>query len=156
MARVVLAAMLFAGALPAIAQDNLHLSRLEQEVRQLQREVSMLSQLVNQLRAQMDRPAIPAQPPPLAPLPGTAGATPPPPAVAANTQWLNAQRWQRLRSGMSELEVIGELGPPTSMRGQDNERVLHYALEIGSSGFLAGSVTLRERAVVAIEKPMLR
>jgi hypothetical protein len=149
--------MLLVTALPAVAQDNLQLSRLEQEVRQLQREVSVLSQLVSQLRAQADKPAIPAAPPALLlPPPGAASASPPVPAVAANARWLSADRWQRLRPGLSELEVIGELGPPTSMRGQENERVLHYALQIGSSGFLAGSVTLRERVVVAIEKPTLK
>jgi hypothetical protein len=65
-------------------------------------------------------------------------------------------RWQGLRTGMSELEVIAALGPPTSMRGQGNERVLFYALEIGNSGFLAGSVTLRDRVVAAIETPTLK
>ena len=45
---------------------------------------------------------------------------------------------------MSELEVIGLLGPPTSMREEGDARVLLYALEIGASGFLGGSITLRE------------
>jgi hypothetical protein len=57
---------------------------------------------------------------------------------------------------MSELDVIGELGPPTSMRGAAAQRVLLYAIELGPSAFLAGSVTLRDGAVVAIEMPVLR
>ena len=57
---------------------------------------------------------------------------------------------------MSELEVIGALGPPTSMRTQGNERVLLYAIEIGSSGFLGGSVTLRDRVVSEVRQPVLQ
>ena len=54
------------------------------------------------------------------------------------------------------MEVIGSLGPPTSMRDVDGARVLFYALEIGSSGFLGGSVKLRDRAVVEIQVPVLQ
>ena len=56
---------------------------------------------------------------------------------------------------MSELEVIDLLGAPTSMRAEGDARVLLYAMEIGSSGFLRGSVTLRDRAVVEVQQPTL-
>lgn len=146
--------MLLAAPLSAFGQDSHQIARLEQDVRQLQREVQILSQLVNQLRVQAGRAQSPATtaPPPL----GGSRAAPPPSPVASDARWLNAARWRNLRTGMSELEVIAELGPPTSIRGEDPERVLLYALEIASSGFLAGSVTLRDRAVVAIEMPILK
>jgi hypothetical protein len=57
---------------------------------------------------------------------------------------------------MSELEVISSLGPPTSMREEGGARVLLYAMEIGVSGFLGGSVKLRERAVVEVAQPTLQ
>ena len=57
---------------------------------------------------------------------------------------------------MSELELIGLLGPPTSMRPAEDGRVLLYAMEIGSNGFLSGSVTLKAQQVVSVEKPALR
>ncbi len=57
---------------------------------------------------------------------------------------------------MSELEVITVLGAPTSMRAEGTDRVLLYAMEVGMSGFLAGSVTLRERVVAEVQTPMLR
>jgi hypothetical protein len=57
---------------------------------------------------------------------------------------------------MSELEVITLLGPPTSLREQDGDRVLLYALEIGASGFLGGSVKLRDRAVTEVREPVLQ
>ncbi|HJY42319.1 MAG TPA: hypothetical protein VJ303_13810, partial [Steroidobacteraceae bacterium] len=67
-----------------------------------------------------------------------------------------ATRWERIRAGMSELEVIGVLGAPTSMRQDGDTRVLLYAMEIGASGFLGGSVEFRDRAVTAINKPVLK
>jgi len=57
---------------------------------------------------------------------------------------------------MGELEVINILGPPTSMRQEGEARVLLYALEIGASGFLGGSVELRDRKVSAVLKPALK
>ena len=61
-----------------------------------------------------------------------------------------------VRPGMSELEVIAILGSPTSMRTEEGARVLLYALEIGASGFLVGSVRLRERSVESVQNPTLR
>src|SRR6185503_8902685 len=77
-------------------------------------------------------------------------------AASSSTSWLEAPRWDRVRVGMSELEVINVLGPPTSMRQEGDARVLLYAVEIGASGFLSGSVELRDRAVSEIHKPVLR
>lgn len=134
----------------AAAQDSGKIARLEQEVRQLQTEVRVLSQLVNQLR--MRTPA--AAPAPAAPLPRIDPATTS--TNAALARWVSADRWQKLRPGMSELEVIGELGPPTAVRGDTSERVLRYALELAPATFLAGSVTLRNQVVTAIERPVLR
>jgi hypothetical protein len=57
---------------------------------------------------------------------------------------------------MSELEVINILGPPTSLRQEGDARVLLYALEIGTANFLGGSVEFRDRAVTAINKPVLK
>ena len=57
---------------------------------------------------------------------------------------------------MNELEVIGLLGPPSSMRTECEARVLLYALEIGSSGFLVGSVVLHDRAVAEVRPPTLQ
>ncbi len=133
-------------ALPfaASAQDSGRISFLEQEVRNLQRQVMMLSRQVDEMRtrpgtvAPAERPAAAAE------------------SVADPSQWLDAAKWKRLRPGMSELEVMGTLGPPTSMREENGARVLYYALEIGSSGYLGGSVTMRDRVVVEVREPALR
>jgi hypothetical protein len=47
---------------------------------------------------------------------------------------------------MSELEVIGLLGPPTSMRDEGDARVPLYALK-SILRLLGGSITLRSRTV---------
>lgn len=156
MARLLTMSILLLCPLLAPAQDSIRIARLEQEVRQLQREVLTLSQLVSQLRARADAPAAPAAPPAWAPSPGAGTAAQPDPHTPEAARWVSASRWRNLRPGMSDLEVISELGPPTSTRGRDPELVLLYALEIGTSSFLAGSVTLRDHVVVAVETPTLK
>lgn len=131
----------------AADDDTYRLMKLEQDVRNLERQVQTLTRQLDELRQQSARAGerIP---------PGTRAAAAP--AGSASTSWLEAARWDRVRVGMSELDVIEMLGPPTSMRQEGNARVLLYALEIGASGFLGGSVELRERAVSEIHKPVLR
>jgi hypothetical protein len=142
-----LAVLLLGVSIAAIAADDLKVSQLEQDVRDLQRQVLAQAQQIAELRAQLNRPA-----------PGLVSAPARPPQVAAekNEVWLDASKWELLKPGMSELEVVSLLGPPTSMREKDGDRVLLYAMEIGASGFLSGSVTLRDRVVLKTQKPELR
>jgi hypothetical protein len=139
-----MAAMLLGAPVATIAADDLKVSQLEQDVRNLQRQLQAQSQQIEELQRQLARPDLPR---------------PLPPSIAAATTaglWVDASRWQRLQVGMSELEVISLLGPPTAMRVKDGDRVLLYAMEIGASGFLGGSVTLRERVVFSLQKPVLQ
>jgi hypothetical protein len=144
MARLFTALIL--GCLPFTsgAADDHRVSFLEQEVRNLQRQVQALSRQVEQLTSRparlVDRPGIPARAA----------------AAGASDAWLDAAKWRRLSPGMSELEVIEALGRPTSMREENGARVLFYAMEIGDSGFLTGSVTLRDRIVSEVQLPELR
>lgn len=127
----------------AQAADDPRVSFLEQEVRNLHRQVDALSRQVEALSTRPDRPGT-----------GSVVAAKPPPADP--TQWIDAARWKRIHPGMGELEVIGVLGPPTSMRDENGLRVLRYALEIGPAAFLAGSVSFRDRAVVEVRPPALQ
>jgi hypothetical protein len=142
MARLLLALLILPVA--ASAADDTRISFLEQEVRNLQRQVQTLSRQLDELRTRPDRP----EPQISAP----SGAAP----AASLPAWVDASLLRRLRPGMSELEVITVLGRPTSMREESGARVLLYAMEVGSSGFLGGSVKLRERAVVEIRLPTLQ
>jgi hypothetical protein len=128
----------------ALAADDARVMRLEQEVRTLQRDVQNLSRQIDQLRLQTSRPS-------------PDGRRPPPPPPATDTSgWLDAAKWQKLRPGMSELEVISLLGAPTSTRERDGGRELLYAMEIGTAAFLGGSVLLRDRKVVEVQVPGLK
>ena len=130
-------------ALPfAATADDLRIGKLEREVLRLEREVLALSRRIDEIQ----RPSF------------TAGRPAAPRAAAqpSGSEWIDAAKWRRMKPGMSELDVIGLLGPPTSMREENGERVLLYALELGTSGFLGGSVTLRERAVTKVQTPVLR
>jgi hypothetical protein len=106
--------------------------------------VQALSRQVDEMRTRPDPPNAPT------------AVAPRSAPTAGEVKWLDAAKWRQLRPGMSELDVIAMLGPPTSMREEDGARVLLYAMEIGSSGFLGGSVTLRDRAVVKILQPALQ
>jgi hypothetical protein len=149
MTRSLVTTLFLCGPVALPAADDLRVMQLEQDVRNLRREVQLLTQQLAALQAQ---PVPPAGRSPSLP-PSTTGSAD---GGLVATAWVDASKWERLRPGMAELEVIGLLGPPTSMRAQGDERVLLYALEIGTSGFLGGSVTLRDRSVAAVQKPVLR
>jgi hypothetical protein len=129
------------------AADDFKVIKLEQDVRNLEREVQTLMRQVTELRAQLDRSGDRSS------FPEPSAATAPPPTTPS---WLDVANWDRLRPGMDELAVIGALGPPTTMRDESGTRVLLYVMEIGSSGFLSGSVSLRDRKVVDVQKPALK
>jgi hypothetical protein len=133
----------------ALAQDDAtyRLMKLEQDVRNLERQVQTLTRQLDEQRQQLSRSGDRG-------LPATHASSAP--AGASSTAWLEAARWNRVRTGMSELEVIDVLGPPASTRQEGDTRVLLYAMEIGSSGFLGGNVEFRDGAVSAINKPVLR
>ena len=143
MARLLLAMFLVCLPLAALSADDPRVSFLQQEVRNLQRQVLVLTRQVDELRTRPPRVDGAKLPLPSAP-------------VTDPGAWLDADRWRKLREGMSELDVIASLGPPTSMRDENGARVLLYAMEIGSSGFLGGSVTIRDRSVIEIRQPTLQ
>jgi hypothetical protein len=130
----------------ALAADDARVTRLEQDVRTLRTELQNLSRQIEQLRLQNTRPEVDGR----TPAPPPALDTPSAPA------WLDAAKWKRLHPGMNELEVISALGAPSSIREQNGTRELFYAMEIGSSAFLGGSVRLRDRAVIEVKTPTLK
>lgn len=128
---------------PAFSDDYNRIIRLEQDVRTLERQVSTLQREISELRRNRSK----------GPIETTGAQTE---GSAPSDAWVDAKKWQRLEIGAREMDVIELLGPPTSMRVQDRSRILLYAMEIGSSGFLSGSVTLMDREVTAIEFPVLK
>ena len=132
----------------ALAADDAtyRLMKLEQDVRNLERQVQTLTRQLDELKQQSARGGDRSSPAP----PSSA------PPAATSGEWLEAARWDRVRPGMGELEVINILGPPTSMRQEGDVRVLLYAVEIGSGSFLGGSVELRDRKVSEVNEPVLK
>jgi hypothetical protein len=127
---------------PVLGADSNRIIALEQDVRNLERLVGTLEREIRDLRR---------------------GAIPPPnrlsesrPSDRSSSDWVSAAKWKQVYLGMSELEVIEILGEPTAMRVEDDSRLLLYALEIGSSGFLSGSVRLRDGEVAEVQVPALR
>ena len=145
MIRILLTILLTFSSSALLAADDLKVAQLEQEVRHLQRELSRLSQELETLRTQLPRAGVPA-----------AQVAPSRPQPTTNSLWLDIARWQQVKAGMSELQVVELLGAPTTMRGEIPERELLYAMEIGGAGFLGGSVTLRDRMVVNVKIPVLQ
>jgi hypothetical protein len=142
MARALITTLFLCLPVAALADDG-RISFLEQEVRNLQRQVQALSRQVDELTRRPDRLAVRT--------PAAASRTP-----AAPVAWVDAAKWRKVTPGMSEIEVIGLLGAPTSMREDNGARVLLYAMEIGTTAYLSGSVTLRERAVAEVRKPEIQ
>ncbi len=140
----ILAVLLLCAPAAAIPADDLKVSQLDQDVRDLRRQVQEQQRQIDALRAQLPRPVVPAQARP-------SGAT-----TADSNVWVDSSKWQRIRPGMSELDVVNLLGRPTSMRTQDGARLLLYAMEVGASGVLGGSVTFRDGVVTAVQTPVLK
>lgn len=140
--------LLFAAAVQgAAAQDDYKLIKLEQDVRSLERQVQDLSRQLRDAQTQIAQ---------LGGRPAARTDRTAPAATATSAQWLDAAKWDRLREGMTEMQVIEVLGPPTSMRTEGNARLLFYAMEIGTDSFLGGSVRLEDRKVDDVQKPILR
>ena len=127
----------------AVASDSNRIIALEQDVRNLERIVGNLEREVRDLRRGTTSPT------------GKLNSS-----ITLSDQsssdWVSASKWKRVRLGMSELEVIEILGQPTSMRTEGESRLLLYAMEIGASGFLSGSVRLQDRKVVEVQAPALK
>jgi hypothetical protein len=147
-------ARLFAIALLALlpsaghAADDSRLSFLEQEVRNLKRQVQDLTRAVEEARRRPVQQLQPYVMPPRASRESLEGDT--------AGRWLGIDGWRALKPGLGELEVIESLGAPTSMRDENGVRTLYYAMEIGTSGFLSGNVKLRNRVVVEVNRPTLQ
>lgn len=138
-------ALYTATALVAAPIDEFRISELEQRIRDLETATREQARVLNQLLDQSSTK-------PLANLPATSAMR------SEEQRWLSANQWQRVQPGMSELQVIELLGPPTQTRVSDDGRTrsLLYALEIGRSGFLTGKIDLQEHRATHIEIPQLK
>ncbi len=77
----------------------------------------------------------------------------PTPIPAETPPWHRASNWTLIKSGMSEAQVVGILGPPVSVDSSIDKRILLYAPDANSTSTLKGSVTLIDDRVVAMTPP---
>jgi hypothetical protein len=141
-----LAATLLAAPPPAHAEDELRVRQLENEVMRLQREIDMQNQRIERLESGS---RLSSSPPPVTVTPRAADSSP---------GWLVSTNWDKLRTGMKELEVIALLGRPTSVHtdADSKSHTMFYALELGPNSFLTGNVRFGDAGVAEINKPALR
>lgn len=132
----------------AVRADDLKIAQMEQDIRELKRQVDQQARRIENLESELARSRAS-----LAPPPGRPGA-----AADVSRTWLNIANWDRLKPGMAELDVIALLGPPSTLRKapDGNAQTLLYALEIGVGSFLSGSVTLIDKRVSEVSKPALK
>jgi outer membrane murein-binding lipoprotein Lpp len=136
--------------------DDFKTNQLEQDVRDLKQQVLQLTRRIEQLeREQRSSNAISHSPERPLERPNSRSKE----AVGGSQQsWLNIANWDHVRIGMSELDVLQFLGPPTTLRKSEDgaRQTLLYALEIGTGNFLSGSVELDNQKVIAVTKPSLK
>jgi hypothetical protein len=149
---LLMGAVLVLGAAGTVrAQDELRVRQLENEVSRLQRELDAQSRRIDELERNLR---------------GTATRTisPAPPDVVRrdaegnSPAWLLTTNWDRVKPGMKDIDVIGLLGRPTTVRPDPDGKghSLMYALELGPNAVLAGNVRLDESGVAQVTKPTLR
>src|SRR5690349_3147884 len=101
---LLIAATLLAAPPPVHAEDELRVRQLENEVMRLQREIDAQNQRIERLESGSRLSG--SSPPPVTVTPRAADSSP---------GWLVSTNWDKLRTGMKELDVIALLGRPTSV-----------------------------------------
>jgi hypothetical protein len=144
---LVVAAIALVAPPPVHAQDEIRVRQLENEVQRLQREIDMQNQRIERLESGSRLSG--SSPPPVTVAPRAAESSP---------GWLVSTNWDKVRTGMKELEVIALLGRPTSVHTDADAKVhtMFYAMELGPNSFLTGNVRFGDAGVAEINKPTLR
>lgn len=141
-----LAPMATAPAFAQIPVDDLRVRQLEAEILRLQQQVDAQALRIEALER-------------------AARLTPPDPSSVSSVRapdtspvWLATANWDRVKPGMTALEVIAILGRPTSTRNSEDGklRVLFYAMELGPDKYLSGTIRLDDSGVTEINRPMLK
>jgi hypothetical protein len=133
-------------AVAQIPVDDLRVRQLEAEVRRLQQQVDAQARRIEDLeRAARLTPPTTSSPP---------GILPPDPSPV----WLTSASWDRVKTGMTALEVIAVLGRPTSTRNDADGklRLMFYAMELGPDKYLSGTIRLDDMGVAEINRPALK
>jgi hypothetical protein len=151
--RKLAAGVLFIAAIPLAvpppvhAQEELRVRQLENEVMRLQREIDQQNMRIERLESGSRLQG--SSPPPVTSSPRAADSSP---------GWLVSTNWDKVHTGMKELEVIALLGRPTSVHTDADSKThtMFYAMELGPNSFLTGNVRFGDAGVSEVNKPTLR
>ncbi len=134
-------------ATPALAQEDIRVRQLEGEVQRLQRELATQARRIDQLERDMRLSGTTTR--------AAAGSSRP---ADSSPAWLVVGNWDRIRTGMKELDVISILGRPTSARQDEAGKAstFFYALELGPNAVLVGSLKFDQAGVAEVKRPGLR
>ena len=130
----------------AVAADDFRVMKLEQDMRNLERQVQTLQRQLAETQQALRHSS------PTMEWPSTYATQ-----LESDRQWLSASAWNRVKAGMSELQVVEILGKATALRpDSQGRRALLYTLEIGTTGFLTGSVSFVDGKAVEVQHPELK
>jgi hypothetical protein len=124
---------------PAQTRDP-RVDELTKETEQLKRKIADQDGRITELEKAMKSLRAAA-----APLPASIPTESPP--------WHRASNWTLIKTGMSEAQVVGILGPATSVDSSMDRRTLDYTPDASSTSTLKGSVTLIDDRVTAMTPP---
>jgi hypothetical protein len=147
--RAMIATLLIAFAVSATAQDALRVQELRQEINELKRLLREQSRRIDALEQQLTQSK-------LTPSPGATSRAPSVAPSPSSDRWLVPAAWEKLRTGMTEQQVLDIIGYPTTSRGSATSKTLFYTVQVGAAGFLSGRVVIVDKVVQEIQKPILR
>ena len=73
--------------------------------------------------------------------------------VGSVMSWKNPGNWSRIKSGMSEQQVVAILGMPTSRHGRAVVKLVYEGL-ISGSGYVSGNIKLMDNRVAVVNIPV--
>jgi hypothetical protein len=126
---------------PRLDKLAMEFDQLSMETEDLKRTVADQDKRITELEKSVKMLQSAATPPPAEPIPAP---TPP---------WKTPSSWNLIQAGMSEAQVVGILGPPTSVQSVEDSRILFYQPDASSTSTLNGSVTLKDDRVKASSPP---
>jgi hypothetical protein len=133
------------------ADDAARISRLESEIRLLRTQIDEQQRRIARLEEELKRQA---RDPVVGTLPGRRENRPPAPSPGQRP-WHAAESWTRVSRGMSEEEVAGILGQPTSVETFGRYKTLFYRGTVAGTGEISGHLNLLDDRVVAISQPAI-
>jgi hypothetical protein len=143
-----LVGLLIAAVAAPVRADDVRVNQIMLDVQDLQRTVRDQARRIDELERSLAQARFSL---------GAGPASRGQPLKPPGEEWLQSRNWERVRTGMTAQDVIAVLGAPASMRESDDGRkTLLYAMQLGASGYLAGSVVIANDRVVEVTRPLLR